>query len=151
MTPWLIFCFTVILLHIERKLLLKENLTAILPLKSELFGKFQRFNAIDGNIEMLKKVEFLKISVKMKILKCFVSPKQQSAWMKLFSPPPDKSFLRLGIKNVWTEIYRKFCENAVLGRLEMVHCKCFFFFASEIHWEWLHCSLRHCFIFYRKR
>ena len=79
MAPWLIFCFTVILLHIERKLLLKENLTAILPLKSELFGKFQRFNAIDGNIEMLKKVEFLKISVKMKILKYFVSPKPQSA------------------------------------------------------------------------
>ena len=31
-----------------------RNLATILPLKSKLSGKFQRFNAIDGNMEMLK-------------------------------------------------------------------------------------------------
>ena len=38
----------------ERKWLLKRNLTIILPLKSKFSGKCQRFNAIDGIIEMLK-------------------------------------------------------------------------------------------------
>ena len=36
--------------------LLKRNLGTILPLKSRLSGKFQRFNAIDKSIEMLKKI-----------------------------------------------------------------------------------------------
>ena len=39
--------------------------------KSKLSGKFQRFNAIDGRIEMLKMVEFSKMSIKMKNCKTF--------------------------------------------------------------------------------
>ena len=39
--------------------------------KSKLYGKFQRFNAINGSVEMLKIVEFLKISIKMKNCKTF--------------------------------------------------------------------------------
>ena len=31
-----------------------RNLATVLPMKSELSGKVQIFNAIDGNIEMLK-------------------------------------------------------------------------------------------------
>ena len=31
-----------------------RNLVTILPLKAKLSGKFQRFNAINGSIEMLK-------------------------------------------------------------------------------------------------
>ena len=32
-----------------------RNLATVLPLASKLSGKFQRFNAIDGSTEMLKK------------------------------------------------------------------------------------------------
>ena len=38
-----------------------RNLATLLPLKSKLSGKFERFNAIDGSIKMLKIVEFQKI------------------------------------------------------------------------------------------
>ena len=54
MAPWVICCFIVIFLYIGRNWLFKINLTTILPLKSKLFGKSQRFNAINGSIEMLK-------------------------------------------------------------------------------------------------
>ena len=43
-----------------------RNLAKILPLKFKLSGKLQRFNTIYGIIEMLKIVEFLKISFKIK-------------------------------------------------------------------------------------
>ena len=42
------------LFYIERKGLFIRNLATILHLKSKLFGKFQRFNAINGSIEMQK-------------------------------------------------------------------------------------------------
>ena len=45
--------FFVILRYIERKWHLKRRLASILPSNSKLAGKFQRFNAIDGSIEML--------------------------------------------------------------------------------------------------
>ena len=48
MALWLICGFIVVLLYTERKY------ATILPLKSKLSGKFQRFNAIDGSVEMLK-------------------------------------------------------------------------------------------------
>ena len=54
MAPWLICYFIAIFLYTERKLLLNRNLATILPLKVKLSGKVQRFNAIDGNVEMLK-------------------------------------------------------------------------------------------------
>ena len=54
MAPWLICCFTVILLTIDRKWLLKKSFTTVLLLKSKLSGKSQHFNTIDRSIEMLK-------------------------------------------------------------------------------------------------
>ena len=54
MAPCIICCFTVRLFYIEREWLLMRNLAIALPLKSKLSGKFQRLNAMDGNIEMLK-------------------------------------------------------------------------------------------------
>ena len=60
MVLWLICYFTVTLLLTERKWLFKRNLPTILPLKSKLPGKVQRFNAIfkaiNGSIEMLKNI-----------------------------------------------------------------------------------------------
>ena len=53
--------FFVILFYLERKWLLMRKLVTIVPLKSKLSGKCQRFNAIDGSIKMLKIVEFSKI------------------------------------------------------------------------------------------
>ena len=46
-------CYFVVILF---KWLLMRNLATILPLKSKLSGKFQRFNSIDGRIAMLKGV-----------------------------------------------------------------------------------------------
>ena len=64
-------CFFDILFYIEIKWLLLRNVAAILPLKSKLSRKFQRFNAINRCIEMLKLVEFSKISIKIKNYKTF--------------------------------------------------------------------------------
>ena len=55
-----------------------RNLATILPLKSKLSGKFERFNAIGGSIEMLKNSWISKFSIKMKIFS--ESPKE------IFSP-----------------------------------------------------------------
>ena len=47
----LLFCHIV---YIERKWLFTRKLVTILPLKSKLSRKFQRFNAIERNIKILK-------------------------------------------------------------------------------------------------
>ena len=39
--------------------------------KSKSYGKFQLFNATDGSIKILKMVQVLKISIKMKNCKTF--------------------------------------------------------------------------------
>ena len=143
MSPWLIYCFTVILF--ERKWLLKRNLATFLPLKSKLSGKFKCFNAIDESIEMLKNIWVKKFQLKWKILKHFTSPKQRSAWRELFSSPPGKSFQSIRNKHFRTEIHMyihlynllsKGSKNVVLGRLEMVQCKCFFWQQPETYF-WL--------------
>ena len=77
-----------------------RNLATILPLKSQFSAKFQRFNAIDKSIEMLKKVEFSKISIKMKSYKTFCKTQTAGHLKKIIqSPPirlpPDKTLLRL--------------------------------------------------------
>ena len=54
MVPYLICYFFVILFYIERKWFPLRNVVTILPLKSKLSGKFQRFNAIDRSIKILK-------------------------------------------------------------------------------------------------
>ena len=73
----------------------------VLPLKSKLSGQFQRFNAIDGSIEMLK----------WKIVKDFAGPKQWAVSRKLFhlrptQPPPDKILLRLWKKSSYGDIQK---------------------------------------------
>ena len=56
-----------------------RNLATILPLKSKLSGKFQRFNSTDRSIEMLKKAEFPKVSIKMKNLKTYYKTQTASS------------------------------------------------------------------------
>ena len=51
-------------------------------------------------------MNFQKFQLKWNILKHFTRPKQQAALRKLFSHPPDKSFLPLGSKNFLAEKYR---------------------------------------------
>ena len=107
-----LFVFFVILFYIERKWLLMRNVAAILPLKSKLYGKFQRFNAINRSTKMLKTVEFSKISIRIKNCKTFC--KAQTA-KRL------KKFIQL---RRYIEIYRhllsKCFKNAVFGRHVMV-------------------------------
>ena len=55
MAPWLIRCFIVILLYIEKKLFLEISLATILPSKFKLFAKFHCFDTTGGSIQMLKK------------------------------------------------------------------------------------------------
>ena len=61
----------ILLSYIERKCFLKRNLATFLPLKLKLSRKFQSFSPIDGRIEILKIVEFPKVSIKMKNFKTF--------------------------------------------------------------------------------
>ena len=72
-----------------------RNEAATLPLKSKLSGKFQRFNAINRCIEMLKLVEFSKISIEIKNCNTFC---------KAPIPPREQTLLRLG-NNFFKEIY----------------------------------------------
>ena len=74
------------------------------------------------------------MSIKMKNCKTFYVA-QTASCLKSFSLPPahalsDKILPRLWNKNFLTEIYghllSKFFKNVVLGRQEMVQCKCFF-------------------------
>ena len=90
MSPYLTCYFIVILFCIEKKLHLMRNLATILPLKSKLSAKFQRFNAIDGSIKMLwKVVEFQNNSIKTTNCKTlYTRTKQWPALRKLFSLPP---------------------------------------------------------------
>ena len=101
MASWLICCFIVILLYIERKWLPKRKLATILPLYSKLSGKFQRFNAIGGSIKCQKIVKFPKISIKT-----FYESQIAKERRKLFSPLPDKISLRLWNKYFLTKVYR---------------------------------------------
>ena len=72
-------------------------------LKSKLPGELQRFSAVNGSMEMLMNSWISKeFKLKWTILKHF---KQCAALRKLFSPPPDKSFLRHWNKNFLTEIH----------------------------------------------
>ena len=77
-----------------------------ITLEIQIVWKIHCFRAIGGNIEMLKTAELQGIN-----LKHFASPKQRSAWRKLFSPPPDKSFLPLWNKTFQTKINRDIKET----------------------------------------
>ena len=79
--------------------MLMRNLATILPLKSKLYGKFQCFNAIDGNIEMLQN------SYEAQTVNHFKEIIQPYSFHIL----SDKISLRLWNKNFlgrYTEIYR---------------------------------------------
>ena len=116
-----------------------RNAAAILPLKSKLSEKFQRFSAINRRIEMLKLVEFSKISMKIKNYKIFCkaqTPNGLKKCINVFSPllrppplhpPPGQILLRLWNKFLlrrYIETYKhllsKCFKNAFLGRQEMV-------------------------------
>ena len=49
-----LFIFCHIILNRDKVTSYEKNSAAILPFKSKLSGKFQRFSATDGSIEMLK-------------------------------------------------------------------------------------------------
>ena len=99
------------------RLLLMGNVAAILPLKYKLSGKFKRFIAINRSTEMLKIVEFSKISIKTKKCKTFSKAQTANCLKKFIQslpipplPPshthtPDMTLLRLG-NNFFKEIYR---------------------------------------------
>ena len=84
-----------------------RNLAIILPLtlKSKLSRKFQRFNAIDGSIEMLKNSWISKkFQLKWKIKKEFHEAQKASKSKEIIPPlttptPLDKILLRLWNKN----------------------------------------------------
>ena len=88
MVSRLICYLNFILFFIERKWLFMRNLATILLLKSKLSRKFQRFNAIDGSIKMLKKkLNFKKLHLNWKIVKHFLRAKQRVPLRKLFCLP----------------------------------------------------------------
>ena len=81
-----------------------RNVAKILPLKSKLSGKFQRFNAINRCIRILKLVEFSKISIKIKNCKTFFKAQTANRLKKFIQPPihptphsspPEQTLLRL--------------------------------------------------------
>ena len=159
MTPCLICYFIVILFYIETKWLLMRNLTTVLPLKSKLPAKFQRFNAIGGSIKMLKSSPISKkIQLKWKVVQHFTKPKQQSALRKLFRLPAThphqvKPYYVFGTKffsRRYIEIHRnllsKCIKKVVLGRQKR---KCFFWCSANFfsdkkqkHVCWKICKVR---------
>ena len=109
-TFWMVPCLICYFMVILFKWLFMRNLATILPLKSKLSGKFQRFNAIDWSIAMRKNGWISNI------VRHFTRPKQRTVLKKLFSlpqtgplcpPPPDKTLLGLWNKHFLT---KKICK-----------------------------------------
>ena len=114
MVSRLICYLNFILFFIERKWLFMRNLATILLLKSKLSRKFQRFNAIDGSIKMLKKkLNFKKLHLNWKIVKHFLRAKQPNYSASPNPQPPDKPLLGLWNKNFPTRIYRNIQTFAI--------------------------------------
>ena len=65
-----------------------RNLVTILPLKSKLSGKYQRFNAIDRSVKMLKIIQFSKTSIKTKNCKTFYKAQTASHLKEIIQSPP---------------------------------------------------------------
>ena len=100
MAPSLICFFIVGFFYIERKWLLMRSLATILPLKSKLSTKFQRFNTLD------------RFYIKMKNCKTLYEVQTASRLKEIFQPPPthpspDKILLCLWNKNIIKQTYRK--------------------------------------------
>ena len=132
MAPWLICCLFFTLLYIERKWLLMRNLATVLPLKSKLSGKFQRFNAVNGSMEILINSWISKtIKLKWTSLKHF---KQWAALRKLFSPPPLHPPLHQIKASYVTEIKFSF---AVLREYIFRITECWVRWGSLNEWDFL--------------
>ena len=76
------------LFYVERKCLVMRNLVTVLPLKSKLPGKFQRFNAIEEGSKCWQIVGFQKISIKIKNCKTFYEAQTASCFKEIIQPPP---------------------------------------------------------------
>ena len=141
MAPCSICYLIVMLFYFEKKWLLIRNLAAILPLKSKLSGKFQRFNAKDGRSKWWKVVEFQKVSIKTKNCKTFYEAQavsQPPSGNYSGSPHPTPHQIKpYYVLRRYMEIHRHFLskcfKNAVLGRPEMVQYKCFFWHQTETY------------------
>ena len=113
---------------------LPTPLATILPLKSKLCRKFPRFNAIDGSIKMLK------ISINMKNFKTFCKTqtashfKEVTQQIKAYYVSGTKIFSRR-YAEIYRHLHSKCFKNAVLGRLEMVQCQCFFWHQPNVCWK----------------
>ena len=123
----------IILLHIERKGPLKRNLATILPLKSKLSGKFGLFSAIDGSIVMLINRWIPKFQMTWKVFWVLNSDLPKG----IYSASIKASYVSWTkiIEGRFTGVYRhllsKCFENAVLGHLKMIQCKCIFWHQPE--------------------
>ena len=73
---------------------LVRNLATTLPLKSKLSGKSQRFNAIDGSIEMLKNSWISKIWIKIKNCKTFYEAHTANHLKEIIQLPPNLTTTR---------------------------------------------------------
>ena len=79
--------FFAILFYIERRWHLTRKLLTILPLKSKLSGKSQRFNALDRSIKMLKNSWIFKnINLKEKHFKRFWKAEAASHLKEVIQP-----------------------------------------------------------------
>ena len=118
-------------------------LAIILSSKSKLCGKFQRLNTKLLKYRNAKIVDFQKISNKKKNYKTFYKTQTASCLKEIIQPrqppiSPDKILIHLWNKNFlkrYTEINKyllSMCfKKVVLGRQEMVQCKCFFWHQTE--------------------
>ena len=111
---WLHVWFVILLSYyfILRESDFLRNLAIILPLKSKLSGKFQRFNTLLKVSKYWKIVELWKIQLIFKNVKHFKRPKQRATLRKSFSlSPPSayhqtKSYYVFVTKHFVREIYK---------------------------------------------
>ena len=140
MTPCLTCYFIAILFYIERKWLLTRNLATILPLKSKLSEKFQRFNAIDEIFYEAQRVSCLK-----EIIPPPPNPQPTPYQIRCYYVFGTKIFIRRYTKK-YRHLLSKCFKNAFLWRQEMIQPKCF----SDTKQEyvcWKICEVRkvfHC-------
>ena len=113
-----------------------RNLATTLPLKSKLYGKFQCFNAIDGNIEMLQN------SYEAQTVNHFKEIIQPYSFHIL----SDKISLRLWNKNFLREIYR----NIQVFTFKKWCCVKNFFDTKQKHVYSKTCKVRNIFVAFRE-
>ena len=136
MAPCLVCYFIVISFYIDRNWLLMRNLATILPLKSKLYGKFQCFNAINGNIEMLQNSYEVQT---VNHLKEIIQPYP-------FHILSDKISLHLWNKNFLREIYR----NIQVSAFKKWCCANNFFGTKQKHVCSKTCKVRNIFVAFRE-